>query len=182
MIRDFVGDGRRFGVQVEYSFDGAELRGTAGAIKNALPLLGDQFFVMYGDSYLDCNFSSVQHAFKVYSGAKALMTVYKNNGLWDRSNIEFENARILRYDKRNPTPNMRYIDYGLGICVNELFDTVGCTGTFDLADLYQRALADRVLAGFEVDRRFYEIGSPEGLRETDELLREKKRNEGTRLP
>ena len=173
MIREFVGDGRRFDLQVEYSFDGAELRGTAGAIKNALPLLGERFFVMYGDSYLDCDFHAVQHAFEVYSGALALMTVFKNNGLWDRSNIEFANGQIVRYDKKSPTPSMHFIDYGLGIFAGELFDVVGSTGTFDLADLYVRALNDHVLAAFEVDRRFYEIGSPEGLRETDQLLRQK---------
>lgn len=173
MIRDFVGDGLRFDLQVEYSFDGAERRGTAGAIKNALTRLGDRFFVMYGDSYLDCDFVAVQHAFEVYSGAKALMTVFKNNGRWDRSNIEFENGRIVRYDKRDPTPNMRFIDYGLGIFTAGLFDRVGLTGTFDLADVYVRASNDHVLTGFEVDRRFYEIGSPEGLRETDQLLRQK---------
>jgi MurNAc alpha-1-phosphate uridylyltransferase len=182
MIREFVGDGSRFDVQVDYSFDGTELRGTAGAIRNALRLLGDKFFVMYGDSYLDCDFAAVQHAFEVYSGAKALMTVFKNNGLWDRSNVEFKNGRILRYDKRDPTPNMRFIDYGLGIFAAELFDGIGSAGTFDLADVYMRALKDQVLAGFEVDRRFYEIGSPEGLRETDQLLRKNRETKDRGFP
>ncbi len=174
MVREVVGDGHQFGLHVDYSFDGAELRGTGGAIKNALPKLGDRFFVMYGDSYLDCDFSAIQNHFvheEKSSGAKALMTVFKNNGLWDRSNIEFDGSRILVYDKRNITPCMLHIDYGLGIFNADRFDSIGDRGTFDLADLYGQTLKDGVLAAFEVPTRFYEIGSPQGLEETDALLR-----------
>src|SRR5262249_660102 len=58
-VVDFVGDGSRFGLKVDYSFDGDKLAGTGGAIVNALPLLGDAFFVAYGDSYLDTDYSAV---------------------------------------------------------------------------------------------------------------------------
>jgi NDP-sugar pyrophosphorylase family protein len=50
-VREFAGDGRGFGIDLAYCEDGPKLRGTAGAIRNALPLLGDRFLVLYGDSY-----------------------------------------------------------------------------------------------------------------------------------
>src|SRR4051794_4872944 len=81
MVREFAGDGARFGMEVTYSFDGPELRGTAGAVRQALPLLGPAFFVLYGDSYLPCDYAAVERAF-LESGKLGLMTVFRNEGQW----------------------------------------------------------------------------------------------------
>ena len=76
-IREYAGDGAQFGLQVEYSEDGPALLGTAGALRHALPLLGDAFFVLYGDSYLPCSYRDVADAFHA-AGQPGLMTVYRN--------------------------------------------------------------------------------------------------------
>ena len=164
MIHDFVGDGSRFDVQVEYSFDGGLLLGTGGAVKKALSLLSERFFVLYGDSYLPCDYEEVQAAFEG-SGKKALMTVFHNEGAWDTSNVEFKNGQILAYEKQRLTPRMKHIDYGLGVFQREAFATVPEDMPYDLADLYQFLLEKGELAAFEVMERFYEIGSIAGLEE-----------------
>jgi NDP-sugar pyrophosphorylase family protein len=164
-VVEVVGDGSAFGLEVAYSFDGPELRGTAGAIRRALPQLGDAFFILYGDSWLECRYADVQAAFEA-AGALALMTVFHNEGRWDTSNVAFEGGRILAYDKVNRTPAMRYIDYGLGILDRRAMEIVPETGAFDLATVYQEMLRRNELAGFEVAERFYEIGSVAGLEET----------------
>ncbi len=164
MIQDFVEDGRRFEIQVEYSFDGGRLLGTGGAVKKALDLLGESFYVLYGDSYLPCDFKKIQATFED-SGKKGLMTVFRNDGAWDTSNVEFKDGQILAYDKQRPSPRMRHIDYGLGVFRREAFDFVPDDTTFDLADLYRFLLGKGELAAREVDERFYEIGSVEGLEE-----------------
>jgi NDP-sugar pyrophosphorylase family protein len=169
MIRDVLGDGRALGMEVEYSFDGAKLLGTAGAIRNALALLGDAFFVLYGDSYLVCDYAAVERAFQT-SGKLALMTVFRNDGLWDASNVEFDGARILAYSKRELTPRMKFIDYGLGAFSAEAFARVRAAEPRDLADLYGELLGEGKLAGMEVSQRFYEIGSEAGLEETARFL------------
>jgi NDP-sugar pyrophosphorylase family protein len=169
-VRDFVGGGSGFDMTVEYSFDGAVLRGTAGAIHQALPLLGESFFVLYGDSYLPCDYGAVENAFRE-SGKTALMTVFRNEGQWDASNVEFAGGRILAYDKNNRTPRMRHIDYGLGVFHRRAFETIAPGAVLDLAVLYQHLLAQGELAAFEVGDRFYEIGSPAGIRELSEALR-----------
>lgn len=171
MLRERIGDGTDFGLEIRYSFDGEKLLGTGGALKRALPMLGREFFVLYGDSYLDINYAEPLAAFRK-AGLPALMTVYRNVGRWDTSNVLFDGARVVRYDKRHPTQDMQYIDYGLGILVT------GIIGgwpeeTFDLSDVYTRTAASRELAGFEAPRRFYEIGTREGLKETDAYLRER---------
>ena len=121
-IEQFVGDGSRFACRVRYSSDGPTLLGTGGAIRRALPLLGQRFWVMYGDSYLTAPFSAALAAFQI-SGKPALMTVFANQNRWDTSNVEFANGRILRYDKRTPQPSMQHIDYGLSLFSAEVFET-----------------------------------------------------------
>jgi NDP-sugar pyrophosphorylase family protein len=170
MIQEFAGDGAHFGVKLEYSFDGPLLRGTAGALRQALPLLGDRFFVLYGDSYLPCDYAQVERAFES-SGKRALMTVYRNEGQWDSSNVEFSGGEILVYDKQHRTPRMRHIDYGLGALRADALDMPGN----DLAEVYQGILCEGELAGYEVHQRFYEIGSFAGVSELEAHL--KKGNE-----
>jgi NDP-sugar pyrophosphorylase family protein len=169
MIREWAGDGTRFGLRIEYVFDGPVLLGTGGAVKRALPLLGQEFFVLYGDSYLPCNFRAVQQAF-LASDRLGMMTVFHNQGQWDSSNVEFADGRILAYDKNNRTPAMHHIDYGLGVFRREAFDTKAEGTPIDLAQIYQDLLRRGQLAAFEVGERFYEIGSPEGLMETEKFL------------
>lgn len=156
-------------LQIEYSYDGNLLLGTGGAIKKAIPLLGDFFYVQYGDSFLPINYKSIEHFyFKV--NKPALMTVLKNDNKWDKSNVLFDNNYIREYNKREFNPNMNFIDYGLSILSKSLFDNFGDNKSFDLADLYYQLSIVGDLAGFEVNQRFYEIGSHKGLKETELYL------------
>lgn len=168
-IVDAVGDGAAFGLSVKYSFDGERLLGTGGALKRATSKLGNAFFVLYGDSYLRCSFAAVQAAFEE-AGKPALMTVLKNEGRWDTSNVIFSDGRLVRYDKRNPDPAMRYIDYGLSVVHSGVFSAQRNDEAFDLADVLAGLSAQGQLAGYEVSERFFEIGSQEGLRETEEFF------------
>jgi len=169
-IEAFVQDGSRFGLRVQYSHDGERLLGTGGALKQALPLLGEAFFVMYGDSYLIQPVAPVWQAFRE-SGMLALMSVFRNEGRWDTSNVEFRGGRILRYEKGTTDSDMQHIDYGLGVLHSDVFRWWPFPDAFDLQSLYRMLVKDGLLAGYEVAHRFYEIGSHEGLKETDALLR-----------
>jgi len=168
-IEAFVGDGSAFGCHVRYSFDGDKLKGTGGALKRGLPLLGDHFMVMYGDSYLPTNYRAVYRSF-LESGRQGLMTLYRNEDLWDKSNVIFRDGRIVRYDKQSQTPEMHYIDYGLGVMWSQaLADRTG-DEVFDLSSVYEGLVERGELAGYEVTERFYEIGSHAGLHETGALF------------
>jgi len=161
-----VGDGSAFHLSVDYAFDGPTLLGTAGAIRRALPALPRAFLVLYGDSYLRCDFPAVWAAFLARPDASALMTVYRNDGLHDASNVEYRDGRVVAYDKAAPTAPMRHIDYGLGVFDRRAFDAAPADRPHDLSAVYHDALASGRLAAFEVSERFYEIGSHSGLSET----------------
>lgn len=168
-IVDYVGNGSQFGLKVSYSFDGEKLLGTAGAIKKALPLLSDTFFVVYGDSYLPCDYAAIQAAF-VKNQQAALMTVFHNLGKWDTSNVEFADGKIIVYDKHQRTPRMLHIDYGLTIFSKPVFDQVPDNEAYDLVPVYQTLLASQQLGAYEVSERFYENGSHTGIQELGAYL------------
>lgn len=165
-----VGDGARFGLRVRYAFDGPTLLGTGGALRAALPLLGNDFFVLYGDSYLPCSFPEVQAAYAA-SGAPALMTVLHNEGRWERSNVVFRDQRLVEYDKHSPRHGMAHIDFGLSVLSARVLQSHPPGSRFDLADLWRDLSLRGELAGLEVSGRFYEIGSPAGIRDTERHLR-----------
>jgi NDP-sugar pyrophosphorylase family protein len=168
-IREFVRDGGQFGCFVTYSSDGGAALGTGGALRKALPLLGERFLVMYGDSYLPTEIAPVWKAF-VISGKQALMTVYRNLDQWDRSNVHLADGKVASYSKDARSPQMEHIDYGLN-CFSAAALRSWPEGTrFDLADVTRHLVERGELAGFEVSERFYEIGSPAGLAETNALL------------
>lgn len=172
MIQRDFGDGKNFGVQLDYSFDGEKLLGTGGALKRALPKLGEEFFVLYGDSYLPLDFAPVAEFFQ-RSGKSGLMTVYRNEGKYDTSNVVFADGEIKIYDKKIKLPEMRHIDYGLSLFKASVFEKFPADEKFDLADVMQKLVREKQLAGYEVAERFYEMGSAAGLAELETLLQSK---------
>jgi len=175
-ISDFAGDGSRFGLELHYSADGERLMGTGGALKKALPLLGHEFLVCYGDSYLDIGYQPVVEAFR-QSQKLGLMTVFRNEGSWDTSNVEFDGKSVLSYSKRDHSPGMAHIDWGLGAFRSTAFHGWPSDTPFDLADVYTQLVARGELAAFEVSTRFYEIGSTNGIRDADVYIARQRRFE-----
>jgi MurNAc alpha-1-phosphate uridylyltransferase len=170
MLRAHVGDGAAHGLRVTYVDEGAVLRGTAGALRLAAAqgALDEAFLVTYGDSFLPIDFAEVWTRFRT-SGQPALMAVFRNEGRWDSSNVIFDGARVVLYDKHHrtrPAADFSYIDYGLAGLERRLIESdVPAQGKSDLADLYFALSGRGQLAGFEVHERFHEIGSTEGLEE-----------------
>jgi NDP-sugar pyrophosphorylase family protein len=169
MIKSYLGDGSAFGLHVDYVFDGDSPLGTGGAVRKAAPMLHGPFFVLYGDSYLPCEYGRIQEYFSL-AYMPGLMTVYRNQGRWDTSNVEMAGGEIVRYDKKERTPMMEFIDYGLGIFHPAAFSFLEEGKAADLVEVYQTLISQGGLLACEVSQRFYEIGSFEGLNELDALL------------
>lgn len=173
-IQDIVGNGSKFGLKITYSHDGPKLLQTGGAIKKALHLIDTNFFVLYGDSFLPINFTEIQSAYFTKK-SPALLTILKNTNQWDKSNILYQNDQLIEYNKKNPTPKMQYIDYGLSILNKGIFNNYLET-TFDLSDLYHDLSIKKQIYGYEIFTRFYEIGSFKGLTETERFIKNLEKN------
>jgi NDP-sugar pyrophosphorylase family protein len=170
MVEAHLGDGASRGMTISYSYDGKILLGTGGAIRRALPMLGDLFWVMYGDSYMDIDYRAVLAHFDANPSTLGLMTVLRNDGQWDKSNVIFKENKLIRYDKRNTSADMTFIDFGVALLRRAAADRIG-DGPSDLAHLYTRLVEEGSMIGYEVHNRFYEIGTPQSWAEADEYLR-----------
>jgi NDP-sugar pyrophosphorylase family protein len=169
MVEQHLGDGSKLDMDLKYSYDGEKLMGTGGAIRRAAPLLGDVFWITYGDSYMDIDYKAVLEDF-ASRDVLGLMTVLRNDNQWDRSNVVFRDGRLVRYDKRTQSPDMNYVDYGVGLLRREAIERISGDRPYDLADLYAELSEEGQLAGHEVFNRFYEIGTPESLDEARQYL------------
>ncbi len=165
-IEAALGDGARLGVSITYAYDPPGLAGTAGAVRAALPLLGDEFLVMYGDTYLRVDYGGVVAA-RRRAGTPALMTVLRNDDRWEPSNLVYARGMVVAYDKHRPPAAARWIDYGLLAMTPQALDG---TDSPDLSDVQRDLAARGLMAGYPARRRFYDIGTPEALALTDRFL------------
>lgn len=168
-VKDYFGDGRWLGVRIKYSEEESQLLGTAGAIKNAEPLLRDEFFLMYGDSYLMIDYREVMRYFRRFDRL-GLMVVWRNVDRFERSNVMVEGNLVTAYNKDQKSPDMVYINYGLSVLRKEALAFIPAGRPFSQEDFYQILIDQGELLTFEVEQRFYEIGSPKGLEEFGMLI------------
>jgi NDP-sugar pyrophosphorylase family protein len=170
MIHDCVGTHYR-GIDIEYSFDGKSALGTAGALKKALPMLGNIFWVIYGDSYLpDCEYAEAANTLKS-SRKPALLTIIRNEDKRYRNNVLMQKGKLTLYDKERPGLYFQHIDYGMSVMSPGSLLAYDCA---DLSEVYRNWSFRERLASYEMHGRFYEIGTPEGLAETRKYLEEKR--------
>jgi hypothetical protein len=172
LIQEHVGDGKQFNLKISYSEDGEELLGTGGALKKALPLLGEKFMVIYGDSFLDLDYKLAEKTF-IECAKPAMMTVYRNNDCFDKSNVKFNFPNVLEYNKSNEKDQFEFIDYGLNFFDSQIFATDKYGTYFDLSVVYSDLAMQGSLAGFEVTNRFYEVGSFKGISDFSKYLEER---------
>lgn len=169
LIRDYFEDGSRFGVRLLYSQEGESLLGTGGAVRNAALLLKEDFAVMYGDSYLMIDYADLFRAFRE-SGLPAMMVVYRNEDRWDRSNVVIDCGKVAFYSKSERPPNTVYIDAGVSVFRKDILRLLPPKNPVGL-DLLLHDLTNRqLLAAYESQQRFYEIGSFSGLDELQQVF------------
>ncbi|NLT28545.1 MAG: NTP transferase domain-containing protein [Dehalococcoidales bacterium] len=167
-IESHFGDGNHFGIDITYSYENKPL-GTAGALKNAGRFLDDIFFTIYGDSYVFLNFSDAWHYFQS-NNKLALMTVYKNNNLFDTSNTVIRGDHVLKYNKHEKAADMNYIEYGVNIFRKDIMSGIPEDSFYELGDVFTPLIEEEQLLAYEVKERFYEIGSPKGIEEFKKFI------------
>jgi NDP-sugar pyrophosphorylase family protein len=168
-IKRYIGDGSRFGVDIHYSEEGEALLGTAGAVRNAERFLANEFFLIYGDSFLLLDYQAVTDWFR-QRDRLGLMVVYRNHNRLERSNVVVEGDLVRVYDKEGSTPGMEYINYGVSVLRRDAVSLIPPDRPFTQEEFYQLLIEQGELLAFETHQRFYETGSPRGLEEFRRLL------------
>ena len=168
-IRSHLGDGSRLGVRVRYSDEGARRLDTAGAVRHALQILDEVFFLTFGDSYLDLPYRRIWDDYQ-RSGAEALMVVYRNDNQFDTSDVFVEDGRVRAYQKQPQLPGAVYINDGLHVIRREGIAALGAGERVSLQQFLQPVIARGGLMAWETQQRFFEVGSFAGLKELEEKL------------
>ena len=169
-ISNYVGNGNKYGLNIIYSDDGENFLGTGGAIKKAAKYMNDSFFILYGDSYLPINFLKVEKKF--FEEKKlGLLTIFKNNNNFDKSNVHYNGGEIISYSKSKRTYKMKYIDYGLSILNKTIFSNYDFNKVFDLSECFVKLIHEKEITPYIVEERFYEIGTIDGFIETENYIK-----------
>lgn len=176
-VERFVGDGSAWGLRVRYSSDGPTLLGTAGALRQALPLLAPSFAVAYGDSYVTMDYPALLRAHET-AGRAATVAVYQNAGRWDRSNIVLDGDRVAVYDKYRDHPGMTWIDAGVTALDRRWVAALPAGHPVDLAEQFHGLAKAGDMGAYRTTERFYEVGSPAGLAEFRRLVAARDRTAG----
>jgi len=170
-IVDYCGDGRKFGVNLRYSFEDKPLD-TAGAIKLAEPLLKDYFFTLYGDSYVFIDFKDMLSSIRKGNKIGA-MSVFQNQDRFDKSNTAVVDGRVTFYSKEQ-RENLKYIDYGVNLFHKEVLKLIPNGEPYSMGTLFNQLIGRQELLAYEVKKRFFEIGSVNGLTEFTEYVKGRK--------
>ena len=165
-IRDGIGEGRRFGLQVKYSDEGWPALESGGGIFHALPLLGeDPFVVVNGDVYSDYPLAQlVARARSLPAGTLAHLVLVANPDHNPRGDFALVDGRVLNSETGRSTFS------GLSVHRREFF--AGCSpGHFPLLPLWRAAADRRELAGELYAGRWSDVGTPERLAQLEAALR-----------
>lgn len=169
MIEQQFGDGGAFGLRIRYGYEQERLLGTAGAVKHVEALLADVFFVVNGDTYPAVDFPHVMESF-LSRDRLGLMVVFRNENRWDRSNVITNGSYVRVYSKEQELAGMVYIDFGVSAFRRAALAHIPAGEPADMSVLYHTLIAQGQLLAYDAPRRFYEIGSPDGLREFEDLV------------
>ena len=171
-IIDYVGQGDRYNLKIEFSVESEPL-GTGGALKNASYLLGEKFGILYGDSYLPIDLREITAA-STQSKKLAIMTVFKNLNRYDKSNVSFIGDHSILYSKNEKDVTMTHIDYGFSVMNKAALLRIPDDNFYDLSNLWESLSRDNELDGYLVNERFYEIGSRGGIVDFQNFLKREK--------
>lgn len=168
-VLEHFGSGHRFGVSIVYSWEPDGLLGTAGALKNAEPLLAPEFFVTYGDSYLLLDYREIMARFRP-SDALGMMVVYRNYDRLEGSNVVVRDGRVAVYDKTTRLPGMVYVNEGLSVLRRRALRLLPEGEAVSQEEFYGGLIARGELLAYETQQRFFEVGSFPGMQEFQRLM------------
>lgn len=174
-IEAYYGDGTKWGIDIQYSYDGPVQMGTGGALKKAQDRLEEDFLLIYGDSFMDIDYRETVYRYHIgkQDDMSGIMAILENGNRYDKSNVIFKNGKIMLYDKNNTSDEMEYIDYGVMMLSQAVIADIKKETRFDLSELLTGLSREGKLAAQVVSKRFYEIGCQASMQEFSQYAKKR---------
>lgn len=168
MIEGRVGDGSPFGMSIRCVREEEPL-GTGGALKNALPLLAEEFFFLNGDTLLPIDYRALPSALAPFT---ALLSVFPSALTGRAANLRLgEGGEVAGYS-RSAGHGFTHVDAGAGLFRRSIADYFPAGGVFSLEnEVYPRLIERGLLGAFPASEDFYDIGTPAGMKRFEEFVR-----------
>jgi NDP-sugar pyrophosphorylase family protein len=177
-ITRHFGDGSGFGLNIKYSL-GKVSDKTGTRLRNAGPLLDDNFLLMYGDNYWPLDLKELVEVY-TRQGTQALATIYTNkDGTgeygWENNTHIDDRGYILRYDKSRKAPDLNGVDIGFFILNRKVLELMPDNDFSFEEEILPELVNRRQLSGYKTDQRYYYITTPESLKKAERTLKSIKR-------
>ena len=165
-ITTTLGNGEKYGLSIRYSDEGSTALETAGGIVKALPLLGDEpFIVVNGDIWTDYDFRQLPRL-----TCKIHLVLVNNPEHNPKGDFALDESGLLHNHANNQYKSLTYS--GIGIFSPEIFTKL-TVGVHPLAPVLREAIAEQHVSGEHYQGQWWDVGTPARLQELDVLIRNK---------
>ena len=173
VVRDYFGDGRRWGIKIEYSVSAVEDE-TGRRLKLAEPFLDSCFLLLYCDNYWPMSITRMWQRY-VTAGAPAMITVYSNKDNYTRNSVRVEaDGFVSIYDKTCSHPGLNGVEISYAIISKKVIRPLSDANVLFETAVYPALAARRELSAFVTDHRYLSVGAHHRLPLTEEFFRRKK--------
>jgi histidinol-phosphate phosphatase family protein len=156
-VQNYFGDGRRWGVRIEYSVTGVEDL-TGQRLRQAEAKLDDCFLLLYCDNYWPLRMDRMWERF-LAANVPAMLTVYSNKDDYTKDTLKVDAAGfVTHYDKQRRTAGLKGTEISYAILRKELLRRLPAGNVSFEEALFPALAQERQLAAYLTDHRYYSIG------------------------
>ena len=169
VIQDYFGDGKRWGLEIEYSVSPVENE-TGRRVKLAEPYLHPCFLLMYCDNYWPMRMDKMWQRF-VAANVPAMITVYGNKDYYTKDNVCVDqDGYVVVYDKSRTLPGLRGVEIGYALMTKSVVELLPKENVSFEQVVYPQLAEQRQLLAYVTNHRYYSVGSHERLPLTEAFL------------
>lgn len=169
VIRSYCGDGRRWGLSIDYVVSPLEDE-TGRRLQHAASKLDPIFLLLYCDNYWPLRLDRLWRQFSA-AEASASFVVYRNHDRYTRDNVAIDpDGFVTCYDKTRTSAGLRGVEIGFAVCRREVIELLPEGNPSFEREVYPRLIAQRQLRALVTDHRYYSVSSLERLPATEQFL------------
>jgi len=170
VVQDYFGDGSKWGIEIEYSVTAPDQL-TSSRVAAARHLIDRCFLLLYCDNYWPLQMDRLWARFRE-AKKPGLITVYSNKDGYSRGSVALDGEGHVRiFDRQRLATGLQGVEISYAIITDLCLDLLPDHDTLFEEAIYTPLAAQRRLAAYPTDHRYYSVGSLERLPVTEAFFR-----------